>query len=145
MNHDELAFFSPLFLSIVCFLSGGIRLMLWSRNRVGYMLVSAVSWWAFCVYFGMLTVSAGRAPVVARTDIAETVRTWGFVVGLLVMLGKTNLLHAWWCLSNPPAAAGESAKNPPGAAPVSLIPKITLTKTVYPKKYRKYRKYKGNP
>jgi hypothetical protein len=91
-----LAFWSPLFLSIVCLLASGVWLMLWSRQRAAYMLPTALSWLAFCAYFALLAVSAGQAPVVDRGDIAPLVRVWGFIVGGVVLVGKWLLLVALW-------------------------------------------------
>ena len=96
MHGLALSFYSPLFLSVVCFLTGGVWLMLWTRSRAGYMLPSAFSWWAFCIYFGLLAVSGGVAPAVERADIALVVRLWGFVVGALVLAAKAILLAVWW-------------------------------------------------
>lgn len=96
MHTDTLAFFSPLFLSVACFLASGVWIMLWSLQRLPYMLLSAVPWWGLCVYFGMLAVSAGSAPVVTRADIALGVREWGIVLGVLILAGKALLLAAWW-------------------------------------------------
>jgi len=93
---SNMAFESPLFLAISCFLAGGIWLMLWTRSRKAYMLLTAACWWAFCIYFGMIYVSAGTAPVVTRSEIAPAIRAWGFVVGALVLAGKGMMLAALW-------------------------------------------------
>lgn len=93
---SSLAFYSPLFLSIACFLAGGIWLMLWTRQSTRYMLPTALSWYALCVYFGMLAVSGGGAPIVERTEIAGVLRLWGFFTGALILTSKVLLLRAWW-------------------------------------------------
>ncbi len=107
MHPGVLAFLSSLFLSIVCFLTGGIWLMIWTRSRSGYMLPSALSWWALCIYFGMLAVSAGSAPAVTRGDIALMIRLWGFAVGALVLGAKITLLCVWWRAGRRTAAPPE--------------------------------------
>ena len=66
-----LAFESPLLLSIVALLSGGIWLLLWTRTHIRYMLLLMAGWWLLCCYWGLLAVSAGPAPVLARGDIAR--------------------------------------------------------------------------
>ena len=95
MHMGALAFWSPLALSVACFVAGGIWLMLWTRSRTAYMLLSVLTWWALCGYFALLTVSAGAVPVVTRGDIAGAVRQWGFVVAGLIMLAKGALLVVW--------------------------------------------------
>ena len=95
MHMGALAFWSSLALSVACFVAGGIWLMLWTRSRAAYMLLSVLTWWALCGYFALLTVSAGAEPVVTRGDIAGVVRQWGFVVAGLIMLAKGALLLVW--------------------------------------------------
>ena len=95
MHASPLAFWSPLALSIACFIAGGIWLMLWTRSRAGYMLLSALTWWWLSVYFGLLTVSAGAAPVVTRGDITEFVRQWGIAVAGWIIAAKAALLIVW--------------------------------------------------
>lgn len=97
MPHESLqAFASPLSLAVACFLASGIWLMLWTRNRNGYMLPTALSWLALCAYFGLLAVSAGDAPMTTRGEIAMPLRQWGYVAALLIIAGKGLLLRAWW-------------------------------------------------
>ena len=110
MHMGALAFWSSLALSVACFVAGGIWLMLWTRSRAAYMLLSVLTWWGLCVYFALLTVSAGAVPVVTRGDIAGVVRQWGFVVAALIMLAKGALLLVW-------RRSGRAARGVGAAAP----------------------------
>lgn len=92
---SALAFWSPLILSVACFFAGGVWLMLWTRARAGYMLLSVFTWWGLSAYFGLLTVSAGAAPVVTRADMATFLRDWGFGVAGLILAAKGALLIVW--------------------------------------------------
>ena len=95
MHMGALAFWSPLALSVACFVAGGVWLMLWTRSRAGYMLLSVLMWWALCGYFALLTVSAGAVPVVTRADVAGMLREWGFVAAALIVSAKAALLMVW--------------------------------------------------
>ena len=95
MHMGALAFWSPLALSVACFVAGGIWLMLWTRSRAAYMMLSVLTWWALCGYFALLTVSAGAVPVVTRGDIAGVERQWGFVAAFLIVAAKAGLLLVW--------------------------------------------------
>ena len=110
MHMGPLAFWSPLALSVACFVAGGVWLMLWTRSRAGYMLLSVLMWWALCGYFALLTVSAGAAPVVTRAVVAGMVREWGFVAAALIMLAKGALLLVW-------RRSGRAARGVGAAAP----------------------------
>ena len=95
MHMCPLAFWSPLALSVACFVAGGVWLMLWTRSRAAYMLLSVLMWWALCGYFALLTVSAGAVPVVTRADVAGMLREWGFVAAALIVSAKAALLMVW--------------------------------------------------
>lgn len=91
-----LAFESPLLLSIVALLSGGIWLLLWTRTHIRYMLLLMAGWWLLCCYWGLLAVSAGPAPVLARGDIALSVRLTGIGAAVALAGGKAVMLWRWW-------------------------------------------------
>ena len=110
MHMGPLAFWSPLALSVACFVAGGVWLMLWTRSRAAYMLLSVLMWWALCGYFALLTVSAGAVPVVTRADVAGMLREWGFVAAALIMLAKGALLLVW-------RRSGRAARGVGAAAP----------------------------
>ncbi len=109
-----LSFVSPLALSVVCLWSGGVWLMLWSRQRERYMLVSALFWLGLCGYFAIGAVSAGAHPIVTRGDIAEPLRAWGLFVAALIVAGKMLLLRALWRNGQAARAAAGDEESPPG-------------------------------
>lgn len=85
--------------SALALLFGGIWLMGWSRTRIGYMLPLALGWWGLCIYWGLLAVSAGPAPVVDRSDIAPMVRGVLLVSVTLLAWGKVAMLLMAWRFS----------------------------------------------
>lgn len=91
-----LAFESPLLLSIIALVSGSVWLMLWTRTRIWYMLLSVIGWWLLCVYWGMLAISAGPSPILDRGDVALAVRLIGIVAGIVLLVGKSAILWFWW-------------------------------------------------
>lgn len=91
-----LSFESPLLLSIMALVSGGIWLLLWTRTRIGYMLLLASGWWLLCIYWGLLAVSAGPAPALSRGEIAITVRSVGLAAVATLAGGKGVMLWRWW-------------------------------------------------
>lgn len=95
-HSPDLAFYSALYMALCTFFAFGVWLMIWARCRRAYMLPTALCWLALCIYFGALAVSAGPAPVVARTDIAIWLRYALFIVGGLVVFSKALLLLAQW-------------------------------------------------
>jgi hypothetical protein len=91
-----LAFESPLLLSVTALVSGGIWLLLWTRTRIGYMLLLAAGWWLLCCYWGLLAISAGPAPALSRGEIASIVRITGMGAAAVLAGGKGVMLWRWW-------------------------------------------------
>lgn len=91
-----LSFESPLLLSVMALVSGGIWLLLWTRTHIGYMLLLASGWLLLCCYWGMLAISAGPAPVLARGEIAASVRLMGVGAAAVLAGGKGVMLWRWW-------------------------------------------------
>lgn len=91
-----LAFESPLLLSVTALVSGGIWLLLWTRTRISYMLLLAAGWWLLCCYWGLLAISAGPAPLLARADIGSSVRLAGIGAAAVLAGGKGIMLWRWW-------------------------------------------------
>ena len=100
-HSTPLSFLSPLALSVVSLWSAGVWLMLWRQQCQRYMLISALFWLAFCVYFAAGAVSAGSHPAVTRSEIAEPLRAWGLGVAGLIVTGKLLLLRALWRNGHP--------------------------------------------
>ena len=91
-----LAFESPLLLALMALSSTAVWLLLWRRARAPYMLLLLGGWLGLCMYWAMLAISAGPAPMVARGDIAVAVRVLGIVVAAVIEAGKLLLLLRMW-------------------------------------------------
>ena len=91
-----LAFESPLMLALMALSSSAVWLLLWRRSRAPYMLLMLAGWLGLCLYWSMLAISAGPAPVLPRGDIAVAVRVLGVVVALVIVAGKILLLRQMW-------------------------------------------------
>ena len=91
-----LAFESPLLLALMALSSSAVWLLLWKRTRARYMLLLLPGWLGLCVYWSLLAVSAGPAPVIARGDIAVAVRVLGVVVAVIMETGKVLMLLRMW-------------------------------------------------
>jgi hypothetical protein len=51
--------------------SAAVWLLLWRRARAPYMLLLLAGWLGLCLYWSMLAISSGPAPVVDRTIVAQ--------------------------------------------------------------------------
>lgn len=96
VHTSMLAFESPLLLSVTALVSGGIWLLLWTRTRIGYMLLLMLGWWLLCGYWSLLAISAGPAPVLSRGEIAVSVRLTGISAAAVLACGKIVMLWRWW-------------------------------------------------
>lgn len=88
-----LAFESPLLMALMALSSLTVWLLLWRKARAGYMLLLLGGWTALCLYWSLLAVSAGPAPILVRADIALWVRVLGIVAAVVMEAGK--LLMLW--------------------------------------------------
>ena len=87
-----LAFESALVLALMALSSAAVWLLLWRRSRAPYMLLLLAGWLGLCLYWSLLAISAGPAPVVDRTIVAVAVRVLGIVVALVIAAGKLCML-----------------------------------------------------
>ena len=87
-----LAFESPLMLALMALSSSAVWLLLWRRSRAPYMLLLLAGWLGLCLYWSLLAISAGPAPVLPRADIAVAVRALGVLVALVIAAGKLCML-----------------------------------------------------
>lgn len=78
--------------SVAALLFGLIWLFAWRRMRYAYALLLAGGWLGLCVYWGLLAVSAGPAPVMERGAIVVPVRATLLVSMGLLLAGKLALL-----------------------------------------------------
>lgn len=67
-------------------------LFAWRRLRYAYMLLLAGGWLGLCVYWGLLAISAGPAPVIERGAIVVPVRATLLVSMALLLAGKVAWL-----------------------------------------------------
>ena len=51
-----------------------IWLYSWWRARAAYLLLLCVGWLGLCLYFSLLAISAGTAPVIRRDEITTALR-----------------------------------------------------------------------
>ena len=70
MDASDLAFESALILALSALFSAGVWLLLGRRARAGYMLLLGGGWLLLCLYWSLLAVSSGPAPVLPRGSIA---------------------------------------------------------------------------
>ncbi len=84
--------------SVAALLFALIWLATYRRGRRGYMLLMAAGWAGLCVYWGMIAVSAGDAPVVSRAVIASVLRETLLVSIALLAAGKAAMLRLAWRL-----------------------------------------------
>ena len=87
-----LAFESTLVLALMALSSAAVWLLLWRRARAPYMLLLLAGWLGLCLYWSLLAISAGPAPVLPRADIAVVVRALGILVALVIAAGKVCML-----------------------------------------------------
>lgn len=93
MHASDLTFESALLLALSALFSAGVWLLLWRRTRSGYMLPLLAGWLLLCIYWSLLAVSSGPAPVLPRGDIAVAIRLIGIGAAGLLAAGKLALLR----------------------------------------------------
>lgn len=74
----------------------GIWLVTWWRLRYAYMLLLALGWLVLCVYWGLITVSAGPQPPITLDQARPFIRVALFVGITLLVFGKLALLRIAW-------------------------------------------------
>ena len=72
--------------ALVALLAAVVRLASWRKTGHGYMLWLCAGWLGLCVYFSLLAISAGPAPVLRRTDVIVTARALCLVAGSALLL-----------------------------------------------------------
>lgn len=96
MHTSMLAFEAPFLLALMALSSTTIWMMLWCKTRTLYMLPLAGGWALLCLYWSLLAISAGPAPVVGRADSALWVRVVGLAAALVLEAGKVAMLWRLW-------------------------------------------------
>jgi len=87
-----LAFESSLALAIMALAFAATQLLFWRQTRARYLLFWLAGWLVLCIYWSLLAVSAGPAPVIARGDIALIVRLLGLAAVFVMLSGLLLLL-----------------------------------------------------
>lgn len=80
-----LAYEAPLVCALTCFAAALLFAYSWAiRSRAPYVLVGVMGWLAWTVYFSLLAISAGPAPMIKRADMVDMVRAAELLGGLLL-------------------------------------------------------------
>lgn len=80
-----LAHEAPLICSLVTFAAAWLFFMSWRiRLRPWWVLVAMFGWLSWTIYFALLAISAGPAPMLKRADIASMVRWAELIGGVLI-------------------------------------------------------------
>lgn len=80
-----LAYEAPFVCALTCFAAACLFSYAWRIGaRPWYVLVAVAGWLSWTVYFALLTITAGPAPVMARGDLVPTVRLAELAGGLLI-------------------------------------------------------------
>lgn len=77
------------FAALIALLSAAMWLTIWYRTHQGYALLCALGWCGLCVYWSLLAVSAGPAPVFARAETALVARM--VIMGSMALLGAGKM------------------------------------------------------
>lgn len=97
MPHTSwLAFWPPLVAAVVFLVKGSLWFAIWWRTRVAYVLPSAITAWGLCAYFFILSITAGAAPALPRSDIAVGLRVWLLLLAAVVVAGIILLVRVLW-------------------------------------------------
>lgn len=100
--------------SVGALLFGGVWLLMWQRARTGYMLLLAAGWCALCIYWGLIAISAGYAPVWTRAELSPYIRATLLLAVLLLAWGKVALMWlAWRCSVRHQGEATKKGRLPP--------------------------------
>ena len=95
------AFEIPLFCSLVTFAAAWLFCMSWRiKLRPWWVLVAMFGWLSWTIYFALLAISAGPAPVLNRADIAFMIHLAEVLGALLIAIwlvfwGRQGLRYPW--------------------------------------------------
>jgi len=80
-----LAYEAPLVCALTCFAAALLFAYSWAiQARPPYVLVGVAGWLAWTIYFSLLAISAGPAPMIKRGDMVDMVRAAELLGGLLL-------------------------------------------------------------
>ena len=92
-----LAFESPMLLAVTALFCAATHLLRWRRDGERYRLPLVGGWFALCIYWSLLAISAGPAPVLSRAYIAMVVRVLGILAACLMLTGGGLMLWRMVC------------------------------------------------
>lgn len=85
MHQSMLAYEAPLVCALTSFAAATLFLYAWRiRARGWYALIAVAGWLCWTVYFSLLAISAGPAPMLKRGEMVEMVRVAELLGGLLL-------------------------------------------------------------
>ncbi len=80
-----LAYEAPLICALVTFAAAWLFFMSWHiRQRPWWILVAMFGWLSWTIYFALLAISAGPAPMIERGEIVPMVR-WSELIGAVLI------------------------------------------------------------
>ncbi len=85
MHSSMLAFEAPLVCAMVTFAAALLFFFAWRIGaRPWYVLVAVFGWLSWTIYFALLAITAGPAPMLERGDIVAMVRWAELIGGVLI-------------------------------------------------------------
>ena len=101
MHSSMLAYEAPLVCALVTFAAALLFFFSWRIGcRPWWVLVAVVGWLSWTIYFSLLAITAGPAPMLDRSDIIPMVR-WsellgGILIGIwLVFWARNGIKYPW--------------------------------------------------
>ena len=80
-----LAYEAPLISALVTFAAAWLFFMSWRlRLRPWWVLVAMFGWLSWTIFFALLAISAGPAPMLKRADITSMIRWAELIGGVLI-------------------------------------------------------------
>lgn len=99
MHQGILAFEAPMVCALVCFAAAQLYVYAWWLGcRPWPILIGALGWLLWSIYFGLLAVSAGPSPQFLRADALSNIRltelAGGVVIAVWLLLwSRRELAH----------------------------------------------------
>lgn len=80
-----LAFEAPFVCALVCFAAALLFFLSWRIGaRPWWVLVAVMGWLSWTIYFALLAITAGPAPMLSRQEITPMVR-WAELIGAVLI------------------------------------------------------------
>jgi len=89
-----LAYEAPLVCALTAFAAALLFFFSWRIGvRPWYVLVAVLGWLCWTIYFALLAITAGPAPMITRGDIVPMVRVAELLGGILIAVWLGFWLH----------------------------------------------------